>query len=75
MKEIQGIRTDTQGEELKISAYADDGNFLVLNIHLLNLIFQTCQTFEQFSSLKLNLEKSKAYFIGLALPGINKINL
>ena len=26
-EEIQGIRIDTQGEEVKISAYADDGNF------------------------------------------------
>ena len=72
MKEIQGIRTDTQGEEVKISAYADDGNFLVLDIHLLNLIFQTCHTFEQFSSLKLNLEKSKAYWIGSARGKQNK---
>ena len=65
-EEIQGIRIDTQGEEVKISAYADDGNFLVLNTHLLNLIFKTCHTFEQFSSLKLNLEKSEAWWIGSA---------
>ena len=51
-EEIQGIRIDTQGEEVKISAYADDGNFLVLSTHLLNLIFQTCHTFEKFSPLK-----------------------
>ena len=72
-KEIQGIRIDTQGEEVKISTYADDGNFLVLNTHSLNLIFQTCHTFEQFSSLKLNLEKSKACWIGSAR--VNKIYL
>ena len=65
-EEIQGIRIDTQGAEVKISAYADDGNFLVLNTHSLNLIFQTCHTFEQFSSLKLNLEKSEACWIGSA---------
>ena len=47
-------------------ASADDGNFLVLNTHSLNLIFQTCHTFEQFSSLKLNLEKSEACWIGSA---------
>ena len=71
-KEIQGIRIDTQGEEVKISAYADDGNFLVLNTHSLNLIFQTCHTFEQFSSLKLNLEKSEACWIGAARGKQNK---
>ena len=54
-EEIQGIRINTQGEEVKIFPYADDGKFLVLNTHLLNQIFQTCHTFEQFSSLKLNL--------------------
>ena len=63
-EKIQGIRIDTQGEEVKISAYADDGNCMALNIHLLNIIFQTCHSFEQFSSLKLNLEKSEACWIG-----------
>ena len=61
------IRIDTQVEEVKISAYADDGNFLVLNTHSINsIIFQTCHTFEQFSSLKLNLEKSYACWTGSA---------
>ena len=63
-EEIQGIRIDTQGEEVKISAYADDGNLFVPNIHPLNLIFQTCH--KKFSSLKLNLEKSEACWIGSA---------
>ena len=66
-EEIQGIRIDTQGEEVKITAYADDGNFFVLNSHWLNIIFQTCHTFEQF------LRNPKR--VGLALPGVNKINL
>ena len=65
-EEIQGIRIDTQGDEVKISTYADDGNFLVLNTHSLNLIFQTCHSFKQFSSLKLNLEESEACWIGSA---------
>ena len=43
------------GQEIKLSAYVDDENFLTTNV---NLIFKTCETFEQFSSLKLNLEKS-----------------
>ena len=65
-EEIQGIRIDTHGEEVKISAYADDGNFLTLNTRSLNLILQTCHTIEQFSSLKLNLEKSEVCWIGSA---------
>ena len=66
-EEIQGIRIDTQGEEVKVSAYADDGNFLVLNLtHSLNLIFQTCHSFEQFCFLKLNLERSEACWISSA---------
>ena len=43
-EEIQGIRIDTQCEEVKISAYAHDSSFLVLNLN-----FQACHTFEQFS--------------------------
>ena len=39
IEEIQGLRIDTQSEEVKISAYADHGNFLVLNTRSLNLIF------------------------------------
>ena len=54
------------GQEIKLSAYADDGNFLTTNVESLNLIFNTCETFEQFSSLKLNLEKSEACWIGSA---------
>ena len=54
------------GQEIKLSAYADDGNFLTTNVQSLNLIFNTCETFEHFSSLKLNLEKSEACWIGSA---------
>ena len=48
------------GHEIKLSAYTDDGNFLTTNVQSMNLIFNTCETFEQFSSLKLNIEKSEA---------------
>ena len=61
---IKGIMID--GQEIKLSAYADDGNLLTTNVQSLNLIFNTCETFEQFSSLKLNLEKSEACRIGSA---------
>ena len=60
----KGIMID--GQEIKLSAYADAGNFLTTNVQSLNLIFNTCETFEQFSSLKLNLEKSEACWIGSA---------
>ena len=54
------------GQEIKLSAYAGDGNFLTTIVQSLNLIFNTCETFEQFSSSKLNLEKSEACWIGSA---------
>ena len=38
---IEGI----DGQEIKLSAYADDGNFLTTNVQSLNLIFNTCETF------------------------------
>ena len=61
------------GQEIKLSEYADDGNFLTTNVQSLNLIFNTCETFEQFSSLKLNLEKSEACWIGSARGKANKL--
>ena len=60
--DIKGIRIGT--EEIKLSAYADDADFLTLNVKPLELIFQTCEIFQSFSSLKLNLEKSDACWIG-----------
>ena len=60
---INGIMID--GQKIKLSTYADDGNVLTNNVQL-NLIFNTCETFEHFSSLKLNLEKSEACWIGSA---------
>ena len=67
---IKGIMID--GQEIKLSAYADDGNFLTTNVQSLNLIFNTCETFEQFSFLKLNLEKSEACWISSARGNADK---
>ena len=51
--------------EIKLSAYADDAYFLTSDVRSLALIFQTCETFKvYYSSLKLNLEKSDACWIG-----------
>ena len=52
--------------EIKLSAYADDGSFFVTDIHSLQAIFFICNQFREFSSLKLNLEKSEACWIGKA---------
>ena len=59
------------GQEIKLSSYADDGNFLTANVQSLNLIFNTCGTFEHFPSLKLNLEKSLGSARGKANKPVN----
>ena len=53
------------GHEIKLSAYADDADFLTPDTESLESIFQTCTTFQLYSSLKLNLEKSEACWIGI----------
>ena len=57
-KDINGVVI--YNREIKLSAYADDSSFFVVNTKLLHLIFNICESFEEFSSLKLNLEKSEA---------------
>ena len=59
--DIKGIRIGT--EEIKLSSYADDADFVTPDVKSLELIFQTCETFQSFSSLKLNLNKSEACWI------------
>ena len=60
--DVKGICIGT--EEIKLSAYADDADFPTPDVKSLELIFQTCDTFQSFSSLKLNLEQSDACCIG-----------
>ena len=67
--QIKGIMID--GHEMKLSAYADDRNFLTVNLQSLNLIFSKCETFEHFSFLKI--EKSKACWIGSARSKADKL--
>ena len=57
--DIRSIMID--GHEIKIAAYADDVKFLTINVHSMEAI---CDTFQEFSSLKLNKEKSEACWIG-----------
>ena len=61
---IKGIIIDET--EIKLSTYADDGSFFVIDVQSLQLIFFMCNQFREFSSLKLNLEKSEACWIGKA---------
>ena len=59
---IKGININTY--QIKLSAYADDADFLAYDAMLLELILQTCATFQTFSSFKLNVEKCEACWIG-----------
>ena len=61
-EEVKG--NGTGDNEIKLSAYADDADFLTSGVSSLETIFQTCPTFQLYSSLKLNLEKSEACWIG-----------
>ena len=51
---------------IKLPAYADDTYFFGQDPCSIQLILATCHIFENFSSLKLNLEKSHACWIGAA---------
>ena len=61
-EQIKGICI--RDHELKASAYSDDANFLVSDIQFLNRLFLTCTDFGNYSSLRLNEEKSEASWIG-----------
>ena len=61
-EQIKGICISDH--ELKISAYADDANFLISGIQSSNCLFLTCADFGYCSSLRLNEEKSEASWIG-----------
>ena len=51
--------------QVKLPAYADDADFLMADVNYLQSVFQTCTTFQLYSSLlKFYLEKSEAYWIG-----------
>ena len=58
--DINGIKIDDR--EIKLSAFADDADFLIYNVNSLKLIFDI---------LKLNLEKSEACWIGRARGSTN----
>ena len=61
---IRGIMTGNT--VIKLSAYADDTYFFGQGPCSIQSILATCHTSENFSSLKLNPEKSQACWIGAA---------
>ena len=65
IREDENIKGIIVGDhEIKLSAYADDADFLTLDVKPLQTILQTCTTFQLYPSLKLNLDKSEACWIG-----------
>ena len=61
---IAGVKIG--GHSVKLSAYADDTYFFTLDVNSLPLILNTYDKFEKYSSLKLNVEKCQACWIGSA---------
>ena len=59
--DIHGIKIGDN--EVKLSAYADDADFLTSDVSSLCKLFSICAMFQSYSSLKLNLEKSEACWI------------
>ena len=62
--QIKGLKINDN--IIKLSAYADDTYFIALDVPSLQQVFIICNTFEEFSSLKLNLDKCQACWIGSA---------
>ena len=50
--------------EITLTAFADDTTFLVKDVQSLRRILKLSKTFEIFSSLKFNVEKCEACWIG-----------
>ena len=63
-KDINGVVI--YNREIKLSPYADGSSFFVVNTKSFRLIFNICECIEEFSSLKLNLAKTEACWIGSA---------
>ena len=58
---------------IKLSAYADDTYFIALDVPSLQQVFIIHNTFEEFSSLKLNLDKCQACWIGSAKSKLDRL--
>ena len=68
--EIHG--TEIDDVMIKLSAYADDTYFFTLDSESLQIVLKVCENFSEYSTLKLNVEKSQACWIGSAKEGTSK---
>jgi len=59
---IKGIKIDNT--EVKLAAFADDLTTFLHGKGSLELLFRTLKTFEGCSGLKLNKDKTEAYWLG-----------
>ena len=50
--------------EILLSAFADDATFIIKDTHSVNRILKHMKVYEVFSSFKVNVNKSKACWIG-----------
>ena len=57
------------GHEIKISAFADDVTYFLVNLNSLEELLRLLAMFKQFPSLKVNIEKSDLCGIG-AMKGV-----
>ena len=61
-KNIKGFKIDNI--EMLLSAFADDTTFIIKDIHSVNRILKHMKVYEAFSSLRVNVDKSEACWIG-----------
>ena len=61
---ISGFKTPGYGNEIRISQYADDCTFIVLNTLSISKILNICELYGLASGAKLNKEKSWGVWIG-----------
>ena len=62
--EVTGFTVD--GSDVKRTCFADDGYFFVKNVTPVEAVLQNFNTMFQFSSLKINLNKCEACWLGRA---------
>ena len=78
-KEIS--RIEVFGYEFKLSAFADDATYFILNEHSIQQLETLCSKFEEYFSLKVNADKTEVCGIGSkkgviqALSGFKAANL
>jgi len=61
-KDIEGIKI--KNKHIKLVLFADDTTFFLKDINSLDIVLNQLEMYKQFSSLKINLTKSEAGWIG-----------